>query len=238
MDAIVLVGGLGTRLRSLITDVPKPMAPVAGVPFLDILLEKLSAHSIIERVILAVGYKRDVVQGYFGNLAYNRKVVYAIEKSPLGTGGAILNALAHTRSQEVLVLNGDTLFDVDIHDMVESHRQHKADLTLALKPMRDFSRYGTVQLDNDRIIGFEEKQYKSEGLINGGIYLLNQTLFDGLPKALPHRFSFESDFLEVYLSQLNVYGFTSSGYFIDIGIPEDYRRAQQELAKSSYAQSA
>ncbi|MFK8186599.1 MAG: nucleotidyltransferase family protein [Phormidesmis sp.] len=238
MDAIVLVGGLGTRLRSLITDVPKPMAPVGGVPFLDILLEKLLAHSMIDRVILAVGYKRNVVQEYFGDRAYNRKIVYAVEKSPLGTGGGILNALAHTRSQEVLVLNGDTLFDVNIHDMVEGHRQRNAELTLALKPMRDFSRYGTVRLNNNRIVGFEEKQYQSEGLINGGVYLLNQTLFDGLPQALPHRFSFESDFLEVYLQQLNVYGFISSGYFIDIGIPEDYRRAQQELSKSRYAQTA
>jgi len=238
MDAIVLVGGLGTRLRSVIADVPKPMAPVGDVPFLDIVLEKLLAHSIIERVILAVGYKRNVVQDYFGDLAYNRKVVYAIEKSALGTGGGILNALSYTRSQEVLVLNGDTLFDVDINAMVESHRQRNADLTLALKPMRDFNRYGTVCLEGDRIVGFEEKQYKSQGMINGGVYLLNQTLFDGLPKPLPHKFSFETDFLEVYLREMKVYGFVSAGYFIDIGIPEDYQKAQRELAKQTYAQSA
>lgn len=250
MDAIVLVGGLGTRLRSMIADVPKPMAPVGTVPFLDIVLEKLLAHSVIDRVVLAVGYKREVVQNYFGDRAYNRKVVYAVENSPLGTGGGIMNALAHTRSQEVLVLNGDTLFDVDIHAMVESHRQQRADLTLALKPMQDFSRYGTVRLESNddigaggrtnggRIVGFEEKQYRREGLINGGVYLLNQTLFDGLPKPLPHQFSFETDFLEVYLNQLNIYGFESSGYFIDIGIPEDYQRAQHELAKPSYAKTA
>lgn len=239
MDAIVLVGGLGTRLRSLITDVPKPMAPVGSVPFLDILLEKLLAHTIVDRVVLAVGYKREVVKNYFGDRVYNRKIVYAVEKSPLGTGGGILNALAHTRSREVLVLNGDTLFDVDIHSMVESHRQRQADLTLALKPMRDFSRYGTVGLEEDGCItGFEEKQYRREGLINGGVYLLNQTLFDGLPAPLPHKFSFETDFLEVYLNQLRVYGFVSPSYFIDIGVPEDYRRAQKELTKSSYAKIA
>lgn len=239
MDAIVLVGGLGTRLRSVIADVPKPMAPVGDVPFLDILLEKLLAHSVVERVVLAVGYKRNVVVDYFGDRAYNRKIIYAIERSPLGTGGGILNALSYTRSQEVLVLNGDTLFDVDINAMAECHRQRNADLTLALKPMRDFSRYGTVQLnEDDRIVGFEEKQYKREGLINGGVYLLNQTLFDGLDKPLPHRFSFETDFLEVNLQQMNVCGFTSPGYFIDIGIPEDYQRAQRELTKHSYAQSA
>ena len=252
MDAIVLVGGLGTRLRQVITDVPKPMAPVGNVPFLDILLEKLLRHSVIERVVLAVGYKRDVVQKYFGDRAYNRKILYAIEKEPLGTGGGIRNALAHTRSREVLVVNGDTLFEVDIEAMVESHRRRAADLTLALKPMHDFSRYGTVILENDatdkdslschlepahlstaRVIGFQEKRYQAEGLINGGVYLLNQTLFDGLEKRLPHKFSFETEFLEVYLQKLKIHGFTSTGYFIDIGIPEDYHRAQHELAKST-----
>lgn len=249
MDAIVLVGGLGTRLRSLITDVPKPMAPVGNVPFLDILLEKLLRHSVIERVVLAVGYKREVVQAYFGKCAYNRRIIYAVEKEPLGTGGGIYNALAHTRSCEVLVVNGDTLFEVDIGAMVTRHRQRQADLTLALKPMRNFSRYGTVCLDTDpdndrlknadlqkaRVIGFKEKQYQAEGLINGGVYLLNQTLFDGFQRPMPHRFSFETDFLEVYLHQLNIHGFISDGYFIDIGIPGDYQRAQKELVKSACA---
>lgn len=253
MDAIVLVGGLGTRLRQVITDVPKPMAPVKGVPFLDILLERLLRYSVIERVVLAVGYKREVVQNYFGDRAYNRKILYAIEKEPLGTGGGIRNALAHTRSREVLVVNGDTLFDVDIEAMIESHRKHEADLTLALKPMRDFNRYGTVCLENAhleeahslgsseehhplqtaRVTGFQEKQHQTEGLINGGVYLLNQTIFDGLEKRLPHRFSFETDFLEIYLQRLKIHSFTSTGYFIDIGIPEDYHRAQHELAKSA-----
>jgi D-glycero-alpha-D-manno-heptose 1-phosphate guanylyltransferase len=236
MDAIVLVGGLGTRLQGIVTDVPKPMAPVGGVPFLDILLERLLQHSVIERVVLAVGYKRDVVQAYFGDRAYNRKVVYAIEKSLLGTGGAIRNALAHTRSHEVLVVNGDTLFEVDIAAMIASHRTHQASLTLALKPMREFNRYGTVRLnDEQRVIGFEEKKYQAEGLINGGVYLLNQTLFDGLENPFPNKFSFETDFLEVYLQRLQFYGFPSDGYFIDIGIPDDYQRAQQELDKKACA---
>ncbi len=254
MDAIVLVGGLGTRLRPVITDVPKPMAPVQGVPFLNILLEKLLCYSVIERVVLAVGYEREVVQDYFGDRAYNRKITYAVEKEPLGTGGSIRNALAHTRSREVLVVNGNTLFEVDIAAMIDSHRQREADLTLALKPMRDFSRYGTVVLKREgevgeaeqdslsekrsqpaKVIGFQEKQYQAEGLINGGVYLMNQTIFDGLEKRLPHRFSFETEFLERYIQQLNVHGFTSTGHFIDIGIPEDYYRAQHELFKAACA---
>ncbi|MEM6449292.1 MAG: sugar phosphate nucleotidyltransferase [Cyanobacteria bacterium P01_D01_bin.105] len=246
MDAIVLAGGWGTRGRSRISEVPGPMAPVGGVPFLDILLEKLLAHSIIKRIVLTVGCKDSTIQDYFGNCAYNRKIVYAVEKSPLGTGGSILNALAYTRSQEVLVLKGDTLFDVNIHDMVDSHRQRKADLTLALKPMCDIGSYGTVHLNQhereasmcQRIIGFEKKCCEPEGLVNSGVYLLNQTLFDGLPKPLPHRFSFESDFIEAYFHQLNVYGFISNGNFVNISIPADYRQAQQALSKSSYARTA
>jgi D-glycero-alpha-D-manno-heptose 1-phosphate guanylyltransferase len=236
MDAIVLVNGLGTQRQEMVPDGPKPMATVGGVPFLDILLERLLQHSVIERVVLSVGYKRDVVQAYFGDRAYNRKIVYAIEKSALGTGGSIRNALAHTRSHEVLVVNGSILFEVDIAAMLAGHRQHQANLTLALKPMRNVSRYDTVCLNGEhRIIGFEKKRYQAEGLINGGVYILNQTLFDGLPTPLPHKFSFETDFLAEYLQPLKIYGFTATGYFVDIDIPDDYRRAQQELTKSACA---
>jgi len=220
MDAIVLVGSSDTPLREVVTEVPKPMAPVGDVPFLDILLERLLRHSVVERVVLAVGYEHEVVQAYFGDLAYNRKIVYAIAKKSLGTGGSILNALAHTRSPEVLVVNGDTLFEVDIAAMVESHRRRQADLTLSLKPMQNFSRYGTVRQQGARIVGFEKKQYQAEGLINGGIYLLNQTLFDGIQKFLPPQFSFENDFIAVYLQQLQVYGFVSTGSFLDVGVPK------------------
>jgi D-glycero-alpha-D-manno-heptose 1-phosphate guanylyltransferase len=237
MDAIVLVSGLGIPLQESVADGPKPMAPVGGVPFLDILLERLLQHSVIERVVLSVGYKRDVVQAYFGDRAYNRKIVYAIEKSTLGTGGSIRNALAHTRSHEVLVVNGGILFEVDIAAMIASHRQHQANLTLALKPMRNLSHYNhyrAVCLNNEhRVISFEKKRTQAESLVNGGVYLLNQTLFDGLPTPLPHKFSFETDFLAAYLQPLKIYGFTSTGYFVDINIPDDYRRAQQELTKSS-----
>ena len=235
MDAIVLVGGLGTRLRSLVSEVPKPMAPVGEVPFLDILLARLLRHRAIDRLVLAVGYKREVVQDYFGDRLKGREIAYAIETEPLGTGGGIRNAIAHARSDEVLVVNGDTLFDVDLEAMVAYHRQQQADLTLALKPMREFDRYGTVQLAGTRVVGFEEKRYQLEGTINGGIYLLERDLFErplegSKAASLPEKFSFETDFLERYLQQLRVCGFVSEGYFIDIGIPEDYRRAQVDLA--------
>ena len=230
MDAVVLVGGLGTRLRSLVTDVPKPMAPVGEVPFLDILLERLLQYREIERVVLAVGYKREVVQAYFGNEKCGRPVVYAVEAEPLGTGGGILNAIVKTQSDEILVLNGDTLFEVDVAAMLEHHRQRRADLTMALKPMRDFERYGTVEREGSRVAGFHEKQYKEAGNINGGVYLLARDLFDKLPvEALPKQFSFETDVLERYCDRLEIHGFVSEGYFIDIGIPSDYLRAQEDL---------
>ena len=241
---------------------PVSTAPDA-VPFLDLLLEKLLAHSVIKRVIFAVSAQYSAVQDYFGDRAYNRKIVYAVEKSPLGTGGSILNALAYTRSQEVLVLNGSTLFDLDIHEMIESHRQSNADLTVALTPMPDTHHYSSVYIDerasaeslSQPVIGFEEKnpyqretpygrqyggqyEYPREDLANSGVYLLNQTLFDGLSKTLPHRFSFERDFLSVYLQQLNVYGFISSDRFIDMSVPEDYQHIQQALSNMDYAQSA
>ena len=206
------------------------MAPVGAVPFLDILLERLLTHRDVKRVVLAVGYKREVVQAYFGDQKCGRPVVYAVEKEPLGTGGGILNAIARTQSDEVLVLNGDTLFEVDVAAMREHHRQQRADLTMALKPMQDFERYGTVEREGSRVIGFQEKQYQAMGDINGGVYLLNRDLFDKLPvEDLPRAFSFETDVLERYCDRLKIHGFVSEGYFIDIGIPSDYLRAQEEL---------
>ena len=228
MDVVVLVGGLGTRLRSLVTDVPKPMAPVGDVPFLDILLDRLLEQQVIERVVLAVGYKREVVEAYFGNEKFGRPVVYAIEAEPLGTGGAIANAVACTRSDEVLVLNGDTLFEVDVAAMLCCHRQRQADLTMALKPMQDFDRYGTVEREGSKVVGFQEKQYQASGDINGGVYLFNRDLFEKVDD-LQKRFSFETDVLERYCDRLEIHGFVSEGYFIDIGVPSDYLRAQKEL---------
>lgn len=234
MDAVVLVGGLGTRLRSLVADVPKPMAPIGGVPFLDILLTRLLQQPEIERVLLAVGYKREVVQAYFKDEKLGRPVIYAVEREPLGTGGGILNAVSQTRlgecSSEVLVLNGDTLFDVDVAAMLQQHRRYRADITLAIKPMQDFERYGTVAMDEVRITGFKEKQYCASGNINGGVYLIGQSLFEKVNfERLPRKFSFETDVLERYVARLKMYGFVSKGYFIDIGIPADYSRAQIEL---------
>lgn len=225
-EAIVLAGGLGTRLQSVVKDIPKPMADINGEPFLKHLLDYLINNGI-ERAVLSVGFRYEAIKEYFGNNYKNLELHYAVEEEPLGTGGGIINALNYTRENLVYLINGDTFFNVNLQELFHFHNQSKADFTLALKPMINFDRYGTVEMDNDRIIKFNEKQYKDKGLINGGIYILNKYLLETLPFA--QKFSFEKDFLENYLNQFFINGCIVDNYFIDIGIPEDYQRAQKEL---------
>ncbi len=222
MEAIVLAGGFGTRLQTVVKDVPKPMAEINGFPFLKYLLDSLNQQGVT-KVILSVGYKQKIIKAYFQDHYLSMKIIYASEDSPLGTGGAIIQALKLTTDNDVYVLNGDTFFDVDLKAMQSLHIETKADITLSTKVMRDFNRYGTVKIKAGRIIAFEEKQYQVEGSINGGIYLIKKEVFN--PFQLETKFSFECDFLEKKLAQLKIMAFKSDGYFIDIGIPEDYYRA-------------
>lgn len=221
MDAVILAGGLGTRLRSSVPDRPKCMADVGGKPFLAYLLEGIAADNV-DRVVLSVGYKREWIQQWMEGKTWPFRVDYAIEEEPLGTGGGLRLALAHCRSEEVLVLNGDTLFNVDVSALLEGD----APVTLALKRMQDFDRYGAVETDPDgRIQTFHEKDFCADGLINGGVYLVRRSRLDlsGFPK----RFSFEKDVLEASPGRFR--GVEQDGWFIDIGIPEDYERAQQAV---------
>lgn len=231
MEAIILVGGLGTRLKSVVANVPKPMAPVNDQPFLSFVLQELASQGV-NSVILSTGYKHEVVEGYFGHHYKNLDIVYSKEEEPLGTGGAIRQAMPLVREPQVFILNGDTLFKADLPEMAAFHKSQQADMTLALKAMKNFSRYGTVDLDEGRIAGFHEKEYRQEGLINGGIYLLNRSLMSRLD-GLPPKFSFESDFMEANCDSIRIMGFASDAYFIDIGIPEDYERAQREIYEPS-----
>ena len=222
MEAIVLAGGFGTRLQTVVKDVPKPMAEINGFPFLKYLLDSLNQQGVT-RVILSVGYKQEIIKDYFQDRYLDMTIFYASEDSPLGTGGAIIEALKLTTNNEVYVLNGDTFFDVDLKAMQRFHKETNADISLATKVMQDFDRYGTVKIEARRVVGFEEKQYQTKGFINGGIYLIKKAVFD--PFELNTKFSFESDFLEKKLQQLMVTAFKSDGYFIDIGIPDDYYHA-------------
>lgn len=226
-ECIILAGGLGTRLRSELPNTPKVMAPVAGHPFLYYVLKWLEKNNVT-RVILSLGYKSEEVIDWCSRFQSEMELVYSIEPEPLGTGGAIAQAIQKAVNNEVFTVNGDTFFNVDLDAMMKSRQSHKVELTLALKPMRHFDRYGTVIVDeSSKIMGFEEKGLHNEGLINGGVYLINRDCLNNL--RLPEKFSFETDFLEIYFNKIEMYGFVQDTYFIDIGIPDDYRRAQKEL---------
>ncbi len=221
-EAIILAGGLGTRLRKAVDNIPKPMAPVAGKPFLEHILNELSNFDF-EHIILAVGYKHEVIQDYFGASYKNMQLSYSIEKELLGTGGAILQATQFLHSEETFVINGDTFFKVDYAQMEEEAKHLKSDLCMALKPMKNFDRYGSVNLQEKRVVGFKEKQKLSEGLINGGIYWLKKSLLEAYP--IETRFSFETDLMPKEVGNKKIIGFVSDSYFVDIGIPEDYKIA-------------
>ncbi|HEC2816432.1 D-glycero-D-manno-heptose 1-phosphate guanosyltransferase [Campylobacter jejuni] len=214
MQAIILCGGLGTRLKSVIKNIPKPMAPINDKPFLEFILEYLKKQGVKE-IILAVSYKYEVIQEYFKDEFLGIKIKYSIEKEPLGTGGAIKEALKFIKN-ETYVLNGDTLFNIDLTKL----KLNESKICLALKQMNDFDRYGTVNVDEQGfVISFEEKVFKKQGLINGGIYLLKKDIFNDF--TLQEKFSFE-EFLQENYEKLKAKAEIFDNYFIDIGVPEDY----------------
>ncbi|EAK0804589.1 D-glycero-D-manno-heptose 1-phosphate guanosyltransferase [Campylobacter lari] len=216
MQAIVLAGGLGTRLKSVVQDLPKPMAPINGKPFLAFVLEYLKKQGITE-VILSVSYKYELIQEYFKEKFEGMKIHYNIEKELLGTGGAIKDALKLIQNQ-AYILNGDTIFDIDLKKLVLNDSK----ICIALKQMQNFDRYGTVNVDDQGIVtSFEEKIFKKQGLINGGIYLLKKDIFDEFDPE--KKFSFE-EFLQENFELLKIQTQIFDDYFIDIGVPEDYKK--------------
>ncbi|ANE49370.1 HAD-IIIA family hydrolase [Flavisolibacter tropicus] len=227
IEAIVLAGGLGTRLREAVPDLPKCMAPVAGKPFLSHVIDALRMQGV-ERFIFSLGYMAEVIEKYLQEHYPTLSYTVALEEEPLGTGGAIQLAIQQAQTENILVANGDTLFRIQAKELFAVHEKNKAECTLALKPMLNFERYGVVEIENsNKIISFKEKQFYKEGLINGGIYLVNKTAL--LSRNLPTKFSFEKDYLEEFCSEGKFYAAIQEGYFIDIGIPEDYNKAQSDL---------
>ncbi|WP_223151553.1 nucleotidyltransferase family protein [Chitinophaga varians] len=229
MECIVLAGGLGTRLRSAVADKPKCMAPIGDKPFLYFLLQYLHQQGI-RHVVLSLGYLSEQVIAWCRQTPLPLRVSFSVEQEPLGTGGGILHALPLLEGDQLFIVNGDTFFDVDLLQMVRFNRNHPAQLTLALKPMQQFDRYGSIVLGTDnKIEAFREKQYCDHGLINGGIYLTSASFLQSL--SLPVKFSFEQTVLEPQAAQGNLNGYTSDTYFIDIGIPEDYNKAIDHFSK-------
>ena len=230
MECVVLAGGKGTRLRSVVSDLPKCMAPVAGRPFLAWLLDDLREAGF-DHIILSLGYKHEAVEAWVATRPDRDSITCVVEEEPLGTGGGVRLALRQAREDAVFILNGDTFFGVDYPAMQAFHRQSGVQATLALKPLRDFDRYGEVTLDGEgRITAFREKRPCAEGLINGGVYLLQR----GALAEMPERFSLEKDYFEPKAESAGLAGFRSEGYFIDIGIPTDYARAQRDFADGAY----
>ncbi len=226
MKAVVLAGGLGTRLREKVPDLPKPMAPVAGRPFLEYLLDHLVAAGVSE-VILSVGYRAEAIQAYFGGDHRGMALRYAIEAEPLGTGGAIVHALRGEGPEPVLLLNGDTFLNIDLAALIRWYQAAPSQVAMVLRQTPDVSRYGAVELAGDRVARFAEKGRAGPGLINAGIYLLMPELFAAM--GLPERFSFEAEILQRHCDTLRPRAYVTDAYFIDIGVPEDFDRAQREL---------
>lgn len=223
MEAIILAGGFGTRLRAAVPDLPKPLAPVAGRPFLHWLLDSL-ARAGISHVILATGYLGHMIEAAVGAVHAGMHVAYVKEEAPLGTGGAIWAALAHTSGDRVFAMNGDTWQAVDLRAMARLAPQ--ADAVVTVRQVEDRARYGSVVVAEGRLLGTREKGEAGPGLINAGTYLLHR----GLPAKRPHTgaFSFETEILE-RPTGLDIRVAEAGGRFLDIGTPVDFTAAQTLL---------
>lgn len=221
--AIILAGGLGTRLKSISNNIPKPLMPINDKVFLDYPIHQLKKFNI-NNIYLSVGFNYELITDYFKNT----DIKYIIEDQPLGTGGAIKKALSQiTDFENIIILNGDTYFDVDYDKLINLHLKTRSDITIASKMVLYPHRYGTMEIVNDKIVNFNEKQEIDEGIINCGIYVINKSLLKYFPKS--EKFSFEKEILESQTTKLKIITLVSDSYFIDIGIPEDYNKALTEL---------
>jgi NDP-sugar pyrophosphorylase family protein len=229
MEAIVLAGGLGTRLRSVVADVPKPMAPVHGRPFLAFVLDGLvAAH--FAGAILAVGYRHDAIRSHFGETYRGLALRYSVEPEPLGTGGAIRLACEKAAERDIFVMNGDTYVEIDLPAMLGAHAEGRAQLTMAVCRVPDVARYGSLEVSDGIVRRFSEKGRIGPGSVNGGTYVLAPAFRERLPPQGP--FSFEA-FLARTVERIRPLAFPVSGPFVDIGVPEDYARVQEVMGRAS-----
>ena len=225
MEAIVLAGGRGTRLRPVVSDLPKPMAPVSGRPFLEILLTKLS-RSGVTHCVLSLGYMAEAITSHFGTSFDTLSLDYVIEDQALGTGGATRLAMTKCTSDHVFVFNGDTYLGLEMDEAEKMWVSHKETIIVGC-PVPDTQRYGRLDVADGMVKGFSEKGIVGPGLINAGCYILPTDQLDVWPLEQP--FSMETDHLIPLLEREDVRLFETAGIFIDIGIPEDYHRAQSLL---------
>jgi NDP-sugar pyrophosphorylase family protein len=227
MQAIVLAGGLGTRLRGVVPDLPKPMAPVAGRPFLEWILDRL-VDARFNSAVLAVGYRHEAIRDHFGDRYRGLALHYSVEDRPLGTGGAIRLAAKMVDGDPLFVLNGDTYLEVDYRAMLAAHVAAGASMTLAAYRVADVARYGSLDVRDGRVCGLVEKGTGGVGLINAGTYLVSRGVMEQMPA--DRAFSFEQDLLVPEVRTIRPLAFVAKGLFIDIGVPDDFTRAQKLFA--------
>lgn len=227
-EAVILAGGFGTRLQSVVSDVPKPLAPIGSRPFLAFLLDRLAVQRF-RQVVLATGYMGDKVRQAMGDRWHNMSLIYSQERQPLGTGGAIAQAFQRIEGDAFFVLNGDTYLELDYDAFDEQVDASGKKLGMALAQVPDVARYGAVQVRGHRVTGFSEKGLRGPGYINAGIYRLAREVAGAFPVIA--SFSFENAVLVPAVQDGRVQAFTRTAAFIDIGVPEDYSRAQLELGR-------
>lgn len=230
--AVILAGGLGTRLREVVAEVPKPMAPINGHPFLEYQMQFWLKQGI-RHFILSVGYKHEIISSYFGSEYRGVTIDYVIEDVPMGTGGGLLLSLKYlSNTNPFLLLNGDSFFDVSISDLLKHHLANRAAVTFSLFRTREKGRYMGIQLSDDGLIlSLSGVKNQSDVLANGGVYIVDPKAFDGYQANAKQPLSLESDiFPKLLKSEAGMWGHQSSGLFIDIGVPEDYFLAQDMLS--------
>ena len=225
MQAIILAGGFGTRLRAVVDDVPKPMADICGKPFLAHTISNFAQQGVTE-IALSVHHLPHYIRDYFGDNYNGVKILYAEEDEPLGTGGALKHSLEILRpTKPVIATNGDTFVNINYASLYKVHIANRENITVVVKNMQNCERYGQVILENNIIQKFNPAG-EGKGLINAGSYIINPDLFDDMPA----KFSFENDCMKPYVGKIKPRGYITDGYFIDIGIPEDYKKACEELS--------
>lgn len=219
MKAIILAGGAGLRLKEIIKDVPKPMAPVGSRPFLEYLVLQLVKWGIKE-IIFSVGYNKNVIKSYFCNgEKFNARITYSEEDKPLGTGGAIKNAFGLIDDKEFIVMNGDSFLDLNFNDFISFHKKQNAIATIGLTCVNDISRYGMVEIDGKgEITRFTEKNTGKHGFVNGGVYIFKREIVENIPAG---TVSLENTVLPALINH-GLYGLVAKGFFVDIGVPNDY----------------
>ena len=230
IDVMILCGGMGVRLRSVVSDRPKSMAEINGKPFLHYLLKQISNNGF-KRVILCVGYKADLIENYFKDKYLKLEIVYSKETEPLGTGGAVKLALPYAQSEYMMIMNGDSYINANLGRFVENSMSSKREASILITEVKNVARFGRIIFDDGhRILSFEEKgQYNGEGYINSGIYLLKQNILREIPSNI--KYSLEMELFPQLVKKRELSASLLNGKFIDIGTPESYKKAEKNYSR-------